>query len=393
MNTICEHSKMEKCHQLLQGIIKKTAQPRGDYSLYAGNAGDALFYAYLFKLYDDRTYLEKASALIDTCLQIYQEQEENDLLSLANGFTGLAWVLAHLLRENIIELEDSDSILKNWGEKVSACSSLFFQSKNVDVLHGGMGGALYFLETDHLEGSVEALNVYLNSMNLLSFESENAIYWESIFTFSDNADTQEAEKKNLGYAHGLAGLLRIFSACYQLVGIDKQLCKKMMEKAAACILSYKSPSLDTISLFPIHVVERFNPDDYNVRMGWCYGDLTIGYAIWEAGKSLNDSSLALEGMTILEHCAVHRTQDNAVIDDTYLCHGSGGVAHLFNHIYQVTSMPVFKDAADYWYNYTFDHIRLDGSKDGLLTGYTGVGLSLISFLDEKLHSWHRSLYI
>jgi len=97
--------------------------------------------------------------------------------------------------------------------------------------------------------------------------------------------------------------------------------------------------------------------------------------------------------------------------DAGLCHGTAGIAHLFNRMYQATGDALLADAARYWYERTLMvrkpgveiagyRVRLaDGSqpqraaRPGFLTGAAGIGLSLLSAISDVEPSWDRLLLV
>ena len=99
-----------------------------------------------------------------------------------------------------------------------------------------------------------------------------------------------------------------------------------------------------------------------------------------------------------------------MVNDAALCHGTAGIAHIFNRFYHITNIPDFKEAAIYWYNQTIQMSKFeDGlagyktciSNDskklenctGFLEGIAGIGLALISSVSDIEPSWDEFLLI
>jgi hypothetical protein len=84
------------------------------------------------------------------------------------------------------------------------------------------------------------------------------------------------------------------------------------------------------------------------------------------------------------------------LKDSGICHGSAGIAHIYNKVWHDTQQPVFKDACDYWIQKTLDMaIYTDGiagykkyggpnaayeKTPALIDGAAGIGLVLLSYL-------------
>jgi hypothetical protein len=100
------------------------------------------------------------------------------------------------------------------------------------------------------------------------------------------------------------------------------------------------------------------------------------------------------------------------IPDAGFCHGSAGIAHLFNRLYQATHEPPFCQAAQFWFEQTlqfrnpgagvagFSHWRSDGKGSygwvddpGLLTGAAGIGLTLLAATTAIEPEWDRMMLI
>lgn len=98
--------------------------------------------------------------------------------------------------------------------------------------------------------------------------------------------------------------------------------------------------------------------------------------------------------------------------DTGLCHGTAGLAHLFNRLYQATGDPEIRDATLAWLRHTLD-MQIPGKdyagllswvvsqpgegrwegEHGFLTGIAGVGLALLAAVTEIEPSWDRVLLL
>ena len=99
--------------------------------------------------------------------------------------------------------------------------------------------------------------------------------------------------------------------------------------------------------------------------------------------------------------------DTAMMNDVWVCHGTGGAAHIFQRLYQKTQIDDFKFAANYWYLKTLQQLdrgwpqiqpsytRSGGyaRKDltGFLIGYAGLGLTLLSPLETTTMDWDEMI--
>jgi lantibiotic modifying enzyme len=103
-----------------------------------------------------------------------------------------------------------------------------------------------------------------------------------------------------------------------------------------------------------------------------------------------------------------KRRENAYIFDDCLCHGSIGIAHMYNRIYSVANMDLFKEAAFYWYEKGIKSIYRQNCAAGIgffgegrkyvsnrsfLDGITGIGLSLISAIFDINPLWDECLLL
>jgi lantibiotic biosynthesis protein len=147
------------------------------------------------------------------------------------------------------------------------------------------------------------------------------------------------------------------------------------------------------------------------RLGWCYGDPGIASSIWQAGKALKNEEWKNEAIEIMLHASLRKELKINGVMDAGICHGTAGIAHIFNRFYWETKMPVFKEAANYWIEET---LKMAYHKDGLagykawqgkergwqneyglLEGVAGIGLVLLGFLTDDINdlSWDRCLLL
>ncbi len=139
------------------------------------------------------------------------------------------------------------------------------------------------------------------------------------------------------------------------------------------------------------------------RLGWCYGDLGIASALWQAGSRLGDPAVLDEARELLAHTLAYRDADNGKIADASLCHGSMGVSHMFRRAALATGDRAWLAGADRWLDHTlslaarphglaFHLLDRDIACDDLLQGTAGVGLALIASLGIE-PAWDRCLLL
>jgi lantibiotic biosynthesis protein len=148
------------------------------------------------------------------------------------------------------------------------------------------------------------------------------------------------------------------------------------------------------------------------RLAWCYGDPGIAAALLVTARARGDA--ALERLAIdLALEAAGRPMERSGVRDAGLCHGSAGLAHLFNRMYQETGEPRLADVSRRWFERALDfrqpglglagyrafQVEDDGVTEkwrtdaGLLEGVAGIGLALLAGLGDFEPAWDRILML
>ncbi|MCP4157109.1 MAG: hypothetical protein GY757_55875 [bacterium] len=163
-----------------------------------------------------------------------------------------------------------------------------------------------------------------------------------------------------------------------------------------------------LSTFPSWVGDDYPP--LESRLAWCYGDLGMGVALWQAGKIAGNKEWEEEAVEILLKTTERREPKQNAIVDAGLCHGAAGNAHIYNRMYINTGNEAFKEAALYWLDLTLKMaVYEDGfagykvwhteeyggwqNENGFLEGIAGIGLAIFSFVSELEPKWDYSLYL
>ncbi|MCP5046424.1 MAG: hypothetical protein GY940_04580, partial [bacterium] len=160
----------------------------------------------------------------------------------------------------------------------------------------------------------------------------------------------------------------------------------------------------SLSLFPAVSVNEKRT--YESHLGWCYGDLGIGMALWQASRATHNQQWEEEAARILLHSSKRKNLDQNRVVDACFCHGTAGIAHIFNRMYHDTAIDDFKPAAIYWYEKTLEMaVHQDGlagykiqfhdkednlvwfGERNLLKGIAGIGLSLMAAISTIEPQW------
>jgi hypothetical protein len=204
---------------------------------------------------------------------------------------------------------------------------------------------------------------------------------------------------NVGLAHGVPGVIGLLGrVCAAGVARDKA--RSLLDGAVRWLLDQDGPES-----FPCWAAPGAAGD--TARLAWCYGDPGVAAALLGAARCVGESAWESAALAIARRAA-QRPYEEAGIKDAGLCHGSAGVAHLFNRMFHATGEPRLAEAARSWFEQTLAMRRPGrgiggyeawepdgaGSADrGLLTGATGIALALLAATTYIEPLWDRMLLV
>ncbi|BAU55615.1 Lanthionine synthetase C-like protein [Mucilaginibacter gotjawali] len=223
-------------------------------------------------------------------------------------------------------------------------------------------------------------------------------------SFNLKSQNVDIYRVNLGLAHGVIGVLKMCIQCTQ-AGICEEDSKLVAKKIIDFILK-NTHQKGAVSIFPSFCSNDSKIEDS--RLGWCYGDLIIGYILYQAAEIFDDYILLQHANNVLIETTYRRLPKETYVRDASICHGSIGIAHIYNKIWRLTNNLIYRNAAEFWIDYSLEKENyLQGENCfmkfnaysnryeknlSLLEGSAGIGLALISFITED-YSWDHCLML
>jgi len=398
---------MSTCHQKIieiLNIISKTEGIVSEAGLLGGKTG--LYTALLVHAVNsrDREFERAGEKLIET---VFKELEhaESYVYSFSNGLAGIGWTL-ELLEQKGYAQYDTNSLLEDFDVVLAKVLEFEMNNGHYDFLRGALGVVLYFIrrmpKKEDLLPVLQKFVVQLNEMG--EKQPTGSIKWSSVL----DIETQKTGY-NISLSHGMASIVVILSKLYAIKGIDQKMVQHLLQGCVNYILEQEIDKDKYGSFFPSYALES-TEQIYGSRLAWCYGDLGISMALWQAGVALQNETWKNKALTVLLFAAEKRRdlQKNLVID-ACLCHGTAGAGHLFYRAWRNTGMSEFKNTADYWFEQTlkmakFDdglagykawlpHIEKWANVYGLLEGIAGTGLALLTYYHEIEPTWDECLLL
>ncbi len=368
-----------------------------------GDAGLATFFSYLHAVRPDEGLDDIAMELLDRAITATGEVPVPP--SLYGGFSGVAWAMEHL-RGRIYEDEDGDDSGAEVAEALGEHVSLTPWRGQYDLISGLVGFGVYALARGARPGGEECLRRVVARLAETAERGPQGITWLSGPELLPPKDLESFPKGyyNLGVAHGVPGVIAVL-ALAQAAGVE---CRELLDGAVAWLLAQKLPA-EAESVFSYNVAPGADPKP--TRLAWCYGDLGIAAALEVAARAVGEKAWEREALEIARRCATRTIADSGAVD-AGICHGTAGIAHLFNRLYQTTGDPDLGEAARHWIEQTLE-LRQPGKgiggyemwvpdgnlelgwreEPGFLTGSAGVGLALLAAATEVEPEWDRVLEV
>ncbi len=393
----------QKKEVLLKQLLKETIEHRTfqPVNLLAGDSGILFLLAYYGEYTNNMMYLDKAEELIAGSFQHINEQEAFSDLSFSSGICGLLWAIRSLAHSKHIQIDME--------ETEGALHPLLYQhmitqveAGNFDYLHGALGLAGYFLEfkPNNYRQYLEHFNELLINLAQTEGAADELFYFSYVL---DKKNTGHKKVKNFSLSHGMASILYYLQNCLRDPYLQSKNTEVCLRKLINFYLRRQNNPLEYNCYYPSWIEEG----DYakTSRLAWCYGDLGIALSFYLCAEVLKDNELKNHSLAIFDHTLQRRDLKAESVNDAALCHGSSGIAKMYNSIHELSKEPRYKEGADYWLQATLDFsIHEDGiagfkmhetngwvNKYGLLEGTCGVGLVLLESLTGKQLHWGKLL--
>ena len=383
--------------QLAQRVAQKDLNELS-IGLHAGKAGMALYLAYYARHTDQEQYLDKSMELLQDCFSRMNEADTN--YTLCSGIAGTTWVLAHLARHDFIDAE-VDETLKELDDFLLKTALEDIAEGQYDLLHSGLGLGVYFLER-WLGGQRDnSLSRIIESLNQARVPDHKYRSWP--YNFSHNKGEGSF---NLGLAHGVPSIIGFLANCLA-AGVPYDGLSELLEESVEWLLKQEIQE-DRISCFATCMING-QPDTTDCRLAWCYGDLGIAATLLLAARASGRSDWKEAALRIMRK-ATQRPVDQSGVKDAGFCHGTAGIAYIFQKFHRAGGEDVFAQAAQYWYEETrrwqkadtlsgYEFWTLIGPKETdmgwkedvhLLDGLAGVGMAFLAEKDAELPmDWDR----
>ena len=227
-----------------------------------------------------------------------------------------------------------------------------------------------------------------------TLKGTNYIFWQSL-------DDKEEDNIELGLAHGQAMILFFLTKTLEQ-RIETQKTEEALHKLCNLYIKNQIKSNDG-DYFP-DAIEKGEKIISPLR--WCHGHLGIALSLWKAGKILRRNDVIDSALQAGIHASMLKSPKKQHLPSAIICHGTLGVAHMFNRFFQFSYKTEFKEAALYWYSKSLEmmknpniHVRTCNEKGdyeykhGIINGIEGIGLSILACLSDNEPKWDRCILL
>lgn len=366
-----------------------SASPAGrPLSVMAGACGSILHDFYMAKMQNSQVLYDRAFDLLEHTLDVI-EQIGVDYVTYCDGVAGFGVLFQLLVKEGFIDV-DANDILPALDQLIVGYTRAQLQAGNIDFLHGAIGNGFYLLNRLGTPETDECLAQVIDYLTTTAVRDAQGIRWydqpSALNSFSLN-------HIDLSLAHGLNSKLIFLAQCIK-ESVKISVCTTLLEGAVHYLKQQANPTSIT-NIYPSILTASSHPY-YSSRLAWCYGDLGVAVALLFAGKVLGNKTWIADAFSVGLRATVRITPKQTGLVDAGLCHGTSGVAHIFNRFYQESGQDEFRLARNYWLEQTLNLATFTDGLAGyktyqqenwvldssLLEGVTGISLALRSCLEE-----------
>jgi lantibiotic modifying enzyme len=367
-------------------------QAARDLSLAWGAAGLLIADSYCGSVGQENRVERRAGKLVDGLLRHPLPP------TLYRGFWGIGWSFAHMKRSGITDAFDTEGL----DESLTPSLEWMRRGRAHDLMRGLVGLGVYALEHPVASHARRTVRSVVSELGRLCVWSEEGASWP---TPAEALDTEERGiwpngRVDLGMAHGSGGVIAFLAAAAQRERTAQTV--RLLEGAVSWLLKHQQRRGQG-SFFAAYAGETGKPS--KTALAWCVGDLGISVSLALAARALGRDDWREEALRLALHSAKRPAGD--AVNDTSLCHGSAGLAHLFSRLHQYLGHSALRAAAVRWYGRClaaetperfrgFGAPRYAGSRrhdPGFLMGAAGVALALQAATSERAPSWDRVLLL
>lgn len=407
---------------IVEGVFNRSYPPLIEKKWPHQPEDEALLFAYWSVTRNESDWADRAVERLNAAIDAAAARTK--YLGLYGGLCGIGWSVQHvsqLLESGAYPSDEVDQDGLNTSEPeeedpVAEIDTLVLKALRqshwpdyYDLIGGLAGCGVYFLERLPSEAAAEGLKLIVGHLASSAEYSSEGITW-----FTPKEFVPEWQRElfpdgyyNLGVAHGIPGILHLLSEV-SAAGIEKTKCLELLDGAVRWLLTHQAPP-EKLFRFYSWVVPGKGADS---RLTWCYGDPGLLAVLLQIARRTGRRDWRQFAHSLLDQCLAWPAEQSGLADAP-LCHGTTGIAHLFNRIYQSEGDRRCLDASLAWFERTLA-MRQPGAGVGgflqltrpeqngpivwessaaFLDGASGIALALLAALTSIEPKWDRLLLL
>lgn len=314
-------------------------------------------------------------------------------LSLFSGVSGLLWLL-----HRVGASDEADALVAHLDAAVLECLSAPHWTDRYDLVSGLVGAGVATAARDGARAARISDRV-LSLLEGMAIFDEHGATWR---TSPKNLSTARRDQFpsgviDVGVAHGVPGVIGLL-AMFIEADVQRARCCRLLHAAASWLLGVIPPGRPRFGATWPEFPGEFR------RIAWCYGDPGVAGVLLNASRALRSQELEREAIGLLRNAITPVTERH--IPDASFCHGTAGLAHLYNVAFQRTGDQEMRAQALRWIQDTV-HRRRPGvgiagyqflraeqagrwvSDTTLVSGVVGIGLVLLAAVEDREPTWHE----
>jgi hypothetical protein len=342
------------------------------------------------------------------------DNNERLMSSYCDGLAGYGFILMKFKQhdvfynDNDIDIEilnQIDEIIIQIDEILEDQIDVFVLQDNHDILHGLIGLGIYFLDTDKLD----LVNRIIDFLVERSSSKEYQVFWRKYDKYKSYTTVID-----MGNAHGNTSILYFLSKTLLKIPDDKRIMNLIKGNITFYLKNVQTLNDTIFTYLPTLInateFEKNSHKPENSRLAWCYGDLGALYTLLIVTIQINEKEMYEDIVAMLENVAKRRLETESFVIDSGFCHGTSGIAIIFDKIYNHTRKNIFLETSKYWIGETLKHKfeKLDSIASigysfpisdtneqnfSLLEGLAGVLFSYSNFLLKEMPLTEESVFL
>jgi hypothetical protein len=387
---------------LIKNEIDQFQKSSKNISLLSGISGIPIFNLLFYRLTENIGLKKEIDFLLLKIIDVINENEIN--CNYSNGLIGIAKMFDFVLKSNISDVKlknDIAKVLFQFDKIILRESIQNTKTVNdIDYLHGTFGAALYLIDriTNETENNfkIKVIKLFEVLADIVIKDIKDSLLVENLDLLYDSA-----HRTNCGLAHGYVSHILIFLKFLKFFPQNKKV-NIAFKESISHLLRFENESDSKISKFPSIAVNK-KTAEYDIALGWCYGDQTISFCLYKASLVLQDVNLMNKSIK-LAYRNLERSRNNRSFPyqnfDAGFCHGLSSIAYLHKKWYLFTNDKLFLteyqrllcEILNFGNKYN-GFPKFNGDKGyqntiGLLDGSIGVGVVLLdSLLTNQIDHW------